>query len=119
MSTIEQVLATFVDDVKTNQCLWGLQDETGEGWVVCDSVEFENTDTMPLWSKESLASAHCTEEWESYKAIAIPVAEFLEYWVSDFNDDGVLVGINWQNNEDCPELDPIVLAKALVDIEEH
>ncbi len=44
--------------------------------------------------------------------------EFLEYWVSDLNDDGVLIGVDWQTNEECLELDPIVLAKDLVDVEE-
>lgn len=117
MTDLEKILATFIDDVKTNQCLWGLEDANGEGWVVCDSAEFENTEVMPLWSKESLARTHCTEEWADYKVTAIPLAEFLEYWVSDFNDDGVLIGINWLNNDDCQEIDPIILAKSLVDIE--
>lgn len=119
MAEQQQILSTFIENVKENQCLWGLQDADGEGWVVCDSAEFENTDVMPLWSQETLALTHCTEEWSDYQAVQIPLSEFLEFWVSDFNDDGVLVGINWQNNDNCQEIDPIELAKSLVDVEEE
>ncbi|BDM64641.1 hypothetical protein NFHSH190041_20930 [Shewanella sp. NFH-SH190041] len=118
MSELAPALAAFIENVKAGQTVWGLQDETGEGWVVCDSAEYENTDVMPLWSTEALASAHCTDEWASYQAMPITLGEFLEYWVSDFNDDGVLVGIDWTGDEICLEMDPVMLAKELADIEE-
>ncbi|MCG9965173.1 MAG: DUF2750 domain-containing protein [Shewanella sp.] len=118
MTEINAALAGFIENVKEHQTLWGLMDETGEGWVVCDSGEFEDTDVMPLWSSETQAKSHCTEEWKDYQAVAISLEEFLEYWVSDLNDDGVLIGVDWQSDEDCLELDPIVLAKDLVDVEE-
>ncbi|MCL1067906.1 DUF2750 domain-containing protein [Shewanella olleyana] len=116
---IEQTpaVASFIENVKEHQVLWGLADETGEGWVVCDSSEFEQTDVMPLWSTEAAASSHCTEEWAEYKAVKISLNEFLEYWVGDLNDDGVLVGLDWIADEECIEVDPIVLAKELVDVE--
>lgn len=117
MTKISAELTQFIEDVKVNQCLWGLQDETEEGWVVCDSVDFENTDVMPLWSNEALAAVHCSDEWKNYNAVAIPLNEFLEYWVADFNEDGVLIGTNWDDKSQCDELDPIVLAKLLVEVE--
>ncbi|MGL4474628.1 MAG: DUF2750 domain-containing protein [Shewanella sp.] len=117
MSELDPLLSSFIDNVKQHQLLWGLQDETGEGWVVCDSADFEDTDAMPLWSTEALASANCTDDWADYKAVAIPLSEYLEFWVSDLNDDGVVIGIDWQNDQDCVEVDPIVLAKHLVDVE--
>ena len=119
MSDLTPALAAFIENVKDSQCIWGLQDETGEGWVVCDSVEFEDTDVMPLWSSEDKAKAHCSDEWANYQPAAIPLVDFLEYWVSDFNDDGVLVGIDWDGENDCSELDPIELAQELADIEEE
>ncbi|MGX9461450.1 DUF2750 domain-containing protein [Shewanella sp. A14] len=110
-------LSSFIENVKQHQILWGLQDETGEGWVVCDSSEFEETDVMPLWSSEAAATSHCTDEWADYKAVTITLTDFLEYWVSDLNDDGVLIGVDWEADQECQEVDPIVLAKELVDFE--
>ena len=119
MSELNPALTSFIESVKEHQIVWGLQDETGEGWVVCDSSEYEDTDVMPLWSSEAAAKIHCTEEWSEYKAVSITLIDFLEYWVSDLNDDGVLVGVDWESDQECLEIDPIVLAKSLVDIEKE
>ena len=119
MTEANPILASFIEDVKQHQAVWGLQDESGEGWVVCDSSEFEDADVMPLWSTEAQAKIHCTEEWVNYKPVAIALTELLEFWISDLNDDGVLIGLNWQEDHDCLELDPIRLAKSLVNVEEE
>ncbi|MCL1048056.1 DUF2750 domain-containing protein [Shewanella abyssi] len=117
MTEMTPALESFISNVKQHQVVWGLQDETGEGWVVCDSSEFEATDVMPLWSEEAQAKSHCTEEWQDYSAVAITLGEFLEFWVTDLNDDAVLVGVDWVAEQDCLEIDPIVLATSLVNIE--
>ncbi|MPY26244.1 DUF2750 domain-containing protein [Shewanella psychropiezotolerans] len=119
MSEITTELASFIENVKQHQVVWGLQDETGEGWVVCDSSEYEHTDVMPLWSSEANAKVHCSEEWSDYQPVSITLVEFLEFWVSDLNDDGVLVGTDWLADQECLETDPIELAKSLVQVEEE
>ncbi|MCK8045551.1 DUF2750 domain-containing protein [Shewanella sp. 1CM18E] len=119
MTEMIPALESFINNVKQSQVVWGLQDETGEGWVVCDSSEYEATDVMPLWSEEAQAKSHCTEEWQDYTAVAITLEEFLEFWVSDLNDDGVLIGIDWIADQECQEVDPIVLATSLVDVEKE
>ena len=119
MTDNNPVLASFIDNVKEQQAVWGLQDETGEGWVVCDSSEYEETDVMPLWSSEAQAKVHCTEEWKDYQPAPIVLEELLEYWIQDLHDDGVLVGVDWVAEQECLELDPITLAKSLVDIEQE
>ena len=117
MTEITPTLTTFVASIEESQKLWALQDETGEGWVVCDSPNFEDTDTMPIWSSEKLAKQHCIDEWEDYKPAAITVTEYLEFWVSDLNDDDVMVGMDWMHNNYHAEIDPIELAKHFVEIE--
>ncbi|MGB0894294.1 MAG: DUF2750 domain-containing protein [Parashewanella sp.] len=119
MTDTTSTLTTFVTGVEKEQHLWALQDSTGEGWVVCDSSQFEQTDVMPLWSSEELAQKNCTDEWQDYQVASISLNDFLEFWVSDFNDDGVMVGLNWQVDGECLEIDPIELAKQLVDVEKE
>ena len=47
--------ADFMAHVKNTQVLWALQDKSSEGWVILDSINFEETDVMPLWSNAELA----------------------------------------------------------------
>ncbi|MBM7073699.1 DUF2750 domain-containing protein [Shewanella sp. 202IG2-18] len=117
MTEITPTLTTFVAQVAETQQFWGLADKSGEEWVVCDSAQFEETDALPVWSSEEEAKKHCAEEWEGYQPQVITLKEFMEFWVDDLNDDGVMVGINWILESDCEEIDPIELAKKLAEVE--
>lgn len=116
MST-ETTLKSFLIQVKDTQIIWALQDKSSEDWVVLDSVNFENTDVMPLWSTEALAKSHCVEEWAEYQPVAISVADWMEFWVEDLLEDGVIIGLNWQENEECFELELPEFTQALAEVE--
>ena len=116
MST-DTTVKSFLKQVKDTQELWALQDKNSEDWVVLDSVNFENTEVMPLWSTEALSKSHCVEEWADYVPAAISVADWMEFWVEDLLEDGVIIGLNWQENEDCFELELPEFTQALAEIE--
>ncbi len=116
MSTVS-VLSTFINQIKETQTLWALQDKSSEDWVVLDSVNFENTEVMPLWSTEELAKKHCVEEWADYVPAAISVADWMEFWVEDLLEDGVIIGLDWQEDADCFELELAEFTQALAEIE--
>lgn len=107
----------FFNEVKATQMLWGLQDISSEGWVIVDSVNFEDSETMPLWSTESGAQAHCTEEWAQYTPIQISVSDWLEFWVEDLAEDKVLIGVDWQDEQECIELELGDFSQKVADIE--
>lgn len=119
MSDSAEQLNDFVNNIKESQTIWALKDPQSEDWVVCDSVVFDDTEVMPLWTDKSLAKDYCIDEWEGYSVAPISVDDFLEFWVSDLNYDGVMVGLDWQGDEenDSVEFDPIDVAKALADYE--
>ncbi|MBA6263147.1 DUF2750 domain-containing protein [Colwellia sp. Bg11-12] len=117
------ILSTFLADVKTAQSFWALQEKSGEDWVVLDSINFENTDVMPLWSSQALAQIHCIDEWQEYVPTKITLSDWLEFWLEDLGEDGVIVGINWleesnqaEDNE-YVELDLAEFSQALAEIE--
>ena len=114
--TKSQPVTLFLNDVKPTQMLWGLQDKTTEDWVVLDSLQFEETEVMPLWSTQALAQAHCVEEWKDYVAGAISLADWFEFWVDDLLEDNVVIGLNW-GGEDDVEIDLAELTEALTEIE--
>jgi hypothetical protein len=112
-----EVFKVFLEQIKPDQLLWALQDKASKNWVVLDSINFEKTDVMPLWSTKSLAKLHCSDEWESYVPVAISLADWFEFWLEDLNSDGVIVGINWPENGDCIELELDVFTQGLAEIE--
>jgi hypothetical protein len=117
MSDQSNVLKDFLSETKTSQLVWALQDKASEDWVVLDSPSFEETDVMPLWSSETLAKAHCIEEWSEYIPCEIPLADWFEFWVEDLNEDNVIIGVNWQEEGDCLELELSDFTQALAEIE--
>ncbi|MFT6208531.1 MAG: hypothetical protein ACJA0T_002454 [Colwellia sp.] len=117
------ILSTFLVDVKNNQSFWALQEKSAEDWVVLDSINFENTEVMPLWSSQELAQKHCVNEWQEYVPTKITLSDWLEFWLEDLSEDGVIVGINWQeetsdtNDNTYVELDLAEFSQALAEIE--
>lgn len=116
MSTAN-ILSTFTKQVKDSQVIWALQDQASEDWVVLDSVNFENTEVMPLWSTDVLAKKHCVEEWANYVPAAISVADWMEFWVEDLLADGIIIGLDWQESDDCAEVELAEFTQALAEVE--
>lgn len=114
---MKQQLNTFLKDVIPTQTLWALQDKKSEDWVILDSLQFEESEVMPLWSSETLAQAHCIEEWQDYVATAITLADWFEYWVDDLLADNVIIGLNWGDNAGDVEIDLAEITQLLTEIE--
>ena len=117
MSDLNSALAAFAKDIKASQTLWALQDSASEDWVVLDSVNFENSESMPLWTTEEAAKAHCIDEWQDYSPAKISLAEWLEFWVEDLNEDGIIIGVNWPISGDCLEAELAEFTQAVAAVE--
>ncbi|WP_158968631.1 DUF2750 domain-containing protein [Paraglaciecola sp. L3A3] len=109
--------ADFMAQVKTTQTLWALQDKASEGWVVLDSINFENADVMPVWSSMVLAKKHCVDEWQDYVPMAISLSDWLEYWVEDLAEDNVLIGVEWLDAGEYLELELAEFSQMLAKLE--
>ncbi len=106
---IQANLDLFIEESKQSKLVWGLRNE--EGWLACDSTEFENSEVMPFWSSEEDAKTHNVEEWADFEVLQIPLDIFVEDWLLTLAEDGVLVGVNWNANLEGKELEPSDLAK--------
>jgi hypothetical protein len=107
----------FLAKAKSTQILWALQDKASEDWVVLDSIAFENTEVMPLWSSAKLAQQHCVDEWANYIPCEISLTDWFEFWLEDLNKDGVIVGVNWQDNDECLEMELTDFSQELASVE--
>lgn len=117
MSTNHHVLNEFITQVKPNQTFYALQDPNSQEWLIVDSINFEQTDVMPLWSTQAQANAHCEGEWSSYQVAPISLSDWLEYWIEDLNQDNIIIGVNWDEEQDCVEVELAEFSHALADIE--
>jgi len=108
-SDIPKNFDLFITETKKNQLVWGLRNE--EGWLSCDSTEFENSEVMPFWSSKEDAEVHNVEEWSDFTVLDIPLDIFVEDWLLTLAEDGVLVGPNWNNQLEGKEIEPQEIAK--------
>lgn len=105
-------LDLFVSESKETKLVWGLRNE--EGWLACDSTEFENSEVMPFWSSKEDAQTHNVEEWADFEVLEIPLDIFVEDWLLTLAEDGVLVGVNWNASLEGKELEPSEIGRAHV-----
>lgn len=117
MTDQQNTIKTFMADVKASQTLWVLQEPDEDNYVVLDSINFENTDVMPLWSSSELAKKHCVDEWVNYQPTAISMAEWMEFWIEDLNEDGIIIGLNWPEDGDCAEVELSEFTQLLSEVE--
>jgi len=102
----------FVRDVRDRGFVWGLKSD--QGWAVCESNEYENTDVYPFWSDEAAARIHCRDDWADFTPASLPLDLFIDTWLAGMSEDGVLVGTNWDEDLSGLELEPDDLAQALL-----
>jgi hypothetical protein len=117
MTDTNDILKTFLAEAKLTQIVWALQDKASEDWVVLDSPNFENTEVMPLWSTAKLAQAHCIDEWSDYTPCEITLADWFEFWLEDLNEDGVIIGVDWQGDDECVEMELAEFTQAVSTVE--
>ncbi|GLT13949.1 DUF2750 domain-containing protein [Vibrio algivorus] len=108
-SDIQANLDLFVQETQEMKLVWGLKNE--DGWLACDSSEFENSEVMPFWSSKEDAQMHNVEEWSDFEVLEIPLDIFVEDWLITLSEDGVLIGINWNAQLEGKEVEPSDLAK--------
>ena len=117
MKQSNQTMTTFLNSVKEPQAVWGLQDSESEGWVVLDSIHFEDSEVMPLWDSMEKAQAHCIDEWKGYQAVAISLASWFEFWVEDLIADNMIIGVNWPVEGEVEEIELVEFSQSLSEIE--
>jgi len=117
MTDPNKTLSQFLTDVKPTQTIWGLQDKSSEDWVIVDSINFEKTDVMPVWSSQELAQQHCNGEWQDFAPAEISLADWFEFWQQDLNEDGVMIGLNWHEQQDCLEMELAKFSLELATVE--
>jgi hypothetical protein len=102
----------FIRDVRESGLVWGLRSD--QGWAVCESNEYEETDVYPFWSDEAQARSHCQDDWANFVPDSLTLDVFIDTWLAGMSEDGVLLGTNWDEELSGLELEPDDLAQELL-----
>ena len=102
----------FVREVRDSGLVWGLQSD--QGWAVCESNEYEETDVYPFWSTEAEATFHCTDDWSGFRPTSLDLDLFIDTWLTGMAEDAVMVGTNWDQDLMGLEVEPTDLAEELL-----
>ncbi|WP_394129685.1 DUF2750 domain-containing protein [Shewanella maritima] len=94
--TVEQLLNMtpearydyLIEQVKANKTIWTLQDHDG-----CVMLTTEDEDCIPMWPSEETAKLWAVDDWKECTALAIPLDEFQQRWVSGMEDDELFVAV--------------------------
>jgi hypothetical protein len=108
----EQQYKVFVEKVVAAEEVWGL--EGAEGLAISSSGAEEERDVILFWSAETLAQAVAADEWAAFKPSSMPLAEFLENWLTGMHNDEILAGTDWNASLQGKEVEPLLLALDLV-----
>lgn len=111
---LDSELVNFVTAARKAGQVWALGADD-EGLVVVDSNQFDDTDVLLLWDSEEKAKAQCKDDWAGFTPVEVSIDEILDDWVEDLNADNALLGLNWNDDNVCIEIEPTGLARALED----
>lgn len=109
---------TFITQFIENQVIFYLK-KNKEVACCASNVFFieENNQPLPVfpfWSDETIAQQCKKAEWADYQIDKIPLSEFMEFWCLGMYEDGVVAGMNFDENLDGLEENPIKLLEDII-----
>ncbi|MFK8303250.1 DUF2750 domain-containing protein [Capnocytophaga stomatis] len=109
---------TFIHKILSTQKIFYLKNK--KEVAVCPSNTFfiEETEqpisVFPFWSDKKTAESCMKEEWQHYEVEEIPLTDFMEFWCLGMYEDGVAVGIDFDENLCGEEENPVDLLKKII-----
>ena len=102
----------FIKTVCKSGIVYGLQNH--EGFATSSSMHYDNTDGEPIgiicfWAEKALAKSCVKNDWSDYNVSEIPLSEFMENWCVGMENDGLLIGTEFDRNMFGYEEEPLKL----------
>jgi len=115
--TIQNRHTRFIKTVCKTEVVYGL--ENVEGLASSSSMYFEDDEENPIgiicfWAEEALAKSCIKSDWSDYKITKITLSDFIENWCVGMEEDGLIVGTEFDQNMFGHEAEPLELILDLV-----
>ena len=108
----------FIKTVSESETVYGIKNH--KGFATSSSVNYENEEEQPtgiicFWAEKSLAKSCIQKDWLDYKVSEIILSDFIENWCVGMENDGLLIGTEFDRNMFGFESEPIELILELVE----
>lgn len=116
--TLRNRYKDFIKKVCETEIVYGLKDDKGYATSYSNDLEYDDGESVQIicfWSDAARAKSCVDKEWNRYEASPISLNEFLENWCLGMNNDGLLVGINFDSNLFGYEAEPLELALEVIE----
>lgn len=109
---IEKRHKRFITNVCESEIVYGLENQ--EGLATSSSVHYEDEVGEPVeiicfWAEKSLAKSCIKDGWADYKISEVSLSDFMENWCVGMDNDGLLVGTEFDQNMFGFETEPLDL----------
>lgn len=114
---IEKRHKRFIKTVCESETVYGLKNHNG--FATSSSTKYENEKGEPIgiicfWAENSLAKSCIEKDWLEYKISEILLSDFIENWCIGMENDGLLIGTEFDRNMFGFESEPMELIIELV-----
>lgn len=110
--TVKNRHKKFIKTVCKTEIVYGLKDK--KGFATSSSVHYDDENGEPVgiicfWAEKARAKSCVKDEWKSYEPTEIPLSEFMENWCVGMENDGLLIGTQFDQNMFGFEVEPLEL----------
>ncbi len=114
---IERRHTRFKKTVCESEIVYALKNNQGFATSVSNHFEDEKgnpTTIICFWAEKSLAKSCIKNEWSDYNVCEISLPDFIENWCIGMENEGLLIGTEFDQNMFGFEADPLELIIELI-----
>lgn len=110
--TVKNRHTKFVKTVCETEIVYGLKNKSG--FATSSSVHYDDENGEPVgmvcfWAEKARAKSCIKDGWKNYEPTEIPLSEFMENWCVGMENDGLLIGTQFDQNMFGFEAEPLEL----------
>ncbi|WP_299902056.1 DUF2750 domain-containing protein [uncultured Aquimarina sp.] len=110
--TVKNRHKKFIKTVCITEIVYELKNK--KGFATSSSVHYDDENRKPIrvicfWAEKARAKSCIKDGWKKYEPIEIPLSEFMENWCVGMENDGLLIGTQFEQNMFGFEAEPLEL----------
>jgi hypothetical protein len=110
--TVKNRHKKFIKTVCETEIVYGLRNK--KGFATSSSVHYDNDNGEPVgmicfWAEKVRAKSCIKDGWKKYETTEISLSEFMESWCLGMENDGLLIGTEFDKNMFGFESEPLEL----------
>ncbi|GAA4239811.1 hypothetical protein GCM10022291_35190 [Postechiella marina] len=110
--TVKNRHKKFIKTVCETEIVYGLKNK--DGFATSSSVHYDDENGEPVgmicfWAEKARAKSCIKDGWKNYDPTEIPLSEFMENWCVGMENDGLLIGTQFDQNMFGFEAEPLEL----------